>query len=102
MLRKLLLCCMTLVIAVRGIECLATGAELCARVARCQQEVPLDDPRDGDPNESGCLCRGALVQVVSPVAVLKENLQSWTQLLVSDAALASFLVQPVDSCLDIS
>ena len=97
MLRKLFLTGLTLVIVARGAECLATSAELCARVARSQEQPPLEDPRDGDPNESGCLCRGALVHVVCPVAALTKDSQVWAQFVASDTSHALVLAQPQTS-----
>ncbi len=58
---KLLVCCLTLVLLTRTVHCLYVDATLCAGAAAAQSDSPpLSDPTDSDPNESGCLCKGAL------------------------------------------
>lgn len=60
--RKLLMIVLAAVLVVRGIHCLRVEAELCACAkAAHSQSPPLADPSDADPNETGCLCKGALV-----------------------------------------
>jgi hypothetical protein len=60
--RRLFVGCLTLVLLSRAVHCLYVDAMLCAHAAAAQEEsAPLSDPSETDPNESGCLCKGALV-----------------------------------------
>src|SRR4051812_23648733 len=51
-----------LIVAVlaRGVECLRTDLDLCAHALASSPVTPLENPTDYDPNESGCLCKGAV------------------------------------------
>ncbi len=60
--RQLFVLCLTLVLFTRAVHCLYVDAGLCARAATAAGGTqPLSDPTESDPNESGCLCKGALV-----------------------------------------
>jgi hypothetical protein len=71
---KLPVMLLALVLVLRGVHCLYVEAELCAAARAAQSESPpLADPSESDPNETGCLCKGALVTVVCPVADLRPQ-----------------------------
>jgi hypothetical protein len=60
--RKLFVGCLSLVILARAVHCLYVDAGLCALAADTQTDTrPMTDPTSTDPNESGCLCKGALI-----------------------------------------
>src|SRR6476620_3754501 len=59
--RRALVACLMLVVVARGLHCLYTDAIICARaVESAGGAQPLADPADTDPNESSCLCKGAI------------------------------------------
>jgi hypothetical protein len=59
--RKLLVTCLTLVLVSRTLHCLATGLDLCIAARTTAADArPLSDPSATDPNETGCICRGAV------------------------------------------
>jgi hypothetical protein len=59
--RKLLVSALALVVLMRAVHCLHVDAEACAAAkAAGTDSPPLADPTDSDPNESGCLCKGAV------------------------------------------
>ena len=51
------------VLIARTFHCIATGISLAALAVQPanSESPPLRNPDDADPNESGCICRGALV-----------------------------------------
>ncbi|HEY2892859.1 MAG TPA: hypothetical protein VGJ16_01555 [Pirellulales bacterium] len=51
---------LVLAVLARGVECLRTDLDLCAHALASSAASPLEDPTDHDPNESGCLCKGAV------------------------------------------
>jgi hypothetical protein len=51
---------LVLAVLARGVECLRTDLDLCAHALASSPATPLEDPTDHDPNESGCLCKGAV------------------------------------------
>jgi hypothetical protein len=63
--RTLLAGCLALIIVARTVHCLYVDALLCAHAAAASSDspLPLSDPTESDPNESGCICKGALVGV---------------------------------------
>ncbi len=90
--RKIPVILLALVLVARGVHCLYLEAELCATArATHSQSPPITDPADSDPNETGCLCKGALVATVCPVAELRPQANlAWL-----DAAAAPSLDAPV-------
>lgn len=59
--RKLLVICLALVLVSRTLHCLATGIDLCVAARSTPADArPLTDPSTTDPNETGCICRGAV------------------------------------------
>ena len=99
--RKLPLILLALVLVARGVHCLHVEAELCAyALAARSPSPPLADPSDADPNETGCLCKGALVtndacpaSELRPVASLAW-LADATALSFDDVALADHSSAP--------
>lgn len=93
--RKLFVGCLALVLLTRAVHCLCVDVSLCAHAASNQSESPLSDPKDTDPNESGCLCKGALLGG----HCLPTDLQSHAKLVLpSQLALApTFLALQVPS-----
>lgn len=75
--RKLWVGCLALVILARAVHCLYVDAGLCAVVMTVctQSDTPLSDPNATDPNESGCLCKGALVVVPDLLADMQIERQ---------------------------
>jgi len=72
--RPLLTVVMGLALLSRTVHCLYTTADLCALAAadRSPAGRPLTNPTAADPNESGCICKGALVahaDLLSPVSL---------------------------------
>ncbi len=82
--RKLFVGCLALVILARAVHCLYVDAGLCALAADTQGESrPLSDPTATDPNESGCLCKGALIIAPClPADLLSES--HWASLAAID------------------
>jgi hypothetical protein len=69
--RKLLVGCLALVLLTRTVHCLYLDVALCAAAATAHSHTPpLSDPTDSDPNESGCLCKGALFGTPCLIAAL--------------------------------
>jgi hypothetical protein len=59
--RKLLVACLALVLVSRTLHCLATGVDLCIAARTTPADArPLADPSATDPNETGCICKGAI------------------------------------------
>jgi hypothetical protein len=59
--RKLLVICLAVVLVSRTLHCLATGVDLCIAVRTTPADArPLSDPSATDPNETGCICKGAV------------------------------------------
>jgi hypothetical protein len=59
--RTLLTGFLALVLLTRTVHCLYVDATLCAGAVAAQSESrPLSDPDESDPNESGCICKGAI------------------------------------------
>ena len=58
--RRWLTACLALSVLARCVHCLYTDANLCARVLSPHPVQPLSNPADYDPNESGCVCKGAI------------------------------------------
>ncbi len=70
--RRIFIGCMVLVLFGRGVHCLCLDACLCARAAEAARgESPLSDPSESDPNDSRCLCKGALVRAACPLERVK-------------------------------
>ena len=60
--RRLFVGCLALVLLTRAVHCLCVDVSLCAQaIGSDQGPRPISDPNESDPNESGCLCKGALV-----------------------------------------
>src|SRR4051812_10581120 len=59
-----------LAVLARGVECLRTDLDLCAHSLASSPVTPLENPTDYDPNESGCLCKGA---VAAPTCELSHG-----------------------------
>jgi hypothetical protein len=107
--RKLFIGALALVILGRGVHCLCLDASLCARATEAGSERPLTDPTESDPNESGCICKGALVRV--PCLLMRLNPQphlmafvhvlpapaAWLSPYRSEGALHDFLCRPARS-----
>jgi len=72
--RRLFVGCLTLVLIARAAHCLYVDVSLCAlETANSHQTQPLSDPNEADPNESGCLCKGALVGMPCLLASVHEQ-----------------------------
>jgi hypothetical protein len=75
--RRLFVGCLALVLIARTVHCLYVDVSLCASAAgESNGNRPLSDPNESDPNESGCLCKGALVIVPSLPADLERQSES--------------------------
>ena len=73
--RQLFVGCLALVLLARAVHCLYVDATLCASATVLETDSrPLSDPTETDPNESGCLCKGALVETPCPLAELQKSL----------------------------
>ncbi len=61
--RRMLVLIFSAVLIARTFHCVATGVSLAALAVQPSnsESPPLRNPDDADPNESGCICRGALV-----------------------------------------
>jgi hypothetical protein len=61
--RRTLVLIFSIVLIARTFHCIATGVSLAALSLRPANSAspPLRNPDDADPNESGCICQGALV-----------------------------------------
>lgn len=92
--RWLLVGCLAVVIVGRGLNCLYTTANLCARTLVASPAAPLSNPTDADPNETGCLCRGALLNHDCPLADLKPTSASASMCVVADMAVE--MLPPLD------
>src|SRR5260221_5804282 len=72
--RRVFIGCLALVLLSRTVHSMYVDAVLCAHAAKAQEEsAPLSDPTESDPNESGCLCKGALVGVSFLLAQVDEQ-----------------------------
>jgi hypothetical protein len=81
---------LVLVVLARGVECLRTELDLCAHALASSPATPLEDPTDHDPNESGCLCKGAVAVPACELSHGRSFEQSGT--LVPDGQCASVLL----------
>jgi hypothetical protein len=61
--RRTLVLIFSIVLIARTFHCIATGISLAALAVQPanSESLPLQNPDDADPNESGCICQGALV-----------------------------------------
>ncbi|HEX4142596.1 MAG TPA: hypothetical protein VHY91_03525 [Pirellulales bacterium] len=61
--RRTLVLIFSAVLIARTFHCIATGVSLAALAVQPSnsESPPLRNPDDADPNESGCICQGALV-----------------------------------------
>jgi hypothetical protein len=69
--RKWFTGCLALVVLARGVHCLYTEVSVCALELAQHETQPLSDPGATDPNESGCLCKGATATAPCPTADLQ-------------------------------
>ena len=92
--RRLFVACLILVVVARGLRCLCTDVMICAyAVATNTGAQPLYDPTETDPNESGCLCKGA---IFTPPC-MPVNVQSHgPALFVSDPCITLAAAVPTD------
>jgi hypothetical protein len=76
--RRWLTACLAVALLVRGVHCLYTDAGLCALTLTPAGAQPWEDSGESDPNESGCLCKGAIPgpSCVTPCSALRSNLLS--------------------------
>jgi hypothetical protein len=89
--RKLLVSALALVVLIRAVHCLHVDAEACAAAkAAGTDSPPLADPTDSDPNESGCLCKGAVF--VAPCIMPAPQPNNWL-------SIADFPVMPLHKAL---
>jgi hypothetical protein len=78
--RQLFVGCLALVLLARAVHCLYVDVALCAYASTLATDSrPLSDPTETDPNESGCLCKGALVETPCPLADLQNSLTAPAQ-----------------------
>ena len=87
--RKLFVGCLALVLLARAAHCLYVDVSLCALAAAGGQDTaPISDPTEADPNESGCLCKGALLGTPCLLADLNQQnkLLSTAQLVLTPLA----------------
>ena len=81
---------LAIVILSRAIHCLYVDVDLCARVAAAaSQTPPLADPQDSDPDESGCLCKGAVIIAPCLPADLPEQGKFSPQIFGAPASLVA-------------
>jgi hypothetical protein len=61
--RRIFVLLLATILIGRTLHCCYTSAVLCAGAVRADDSsgAPLTDPADMDPNESGCICKGAIV-----------------------------------------
>ncbi len=72
--RALWVACLSTVLLVRTAHCLYVEATLCERAcAAASADPPLSDPCESDPNESGCICRGAIFIAPCEVPTLERQ-----------------------------
>ena len=72
--RRLFVGCLALVLLTRAVHCLYVDVGLYAQsTANDQGERPISDPNESDPNESGCLCKGALIGSCGLLADLEQQ-----------------------------
>lgn len=72
--RKLFVGFLTLVLLARGVHCLYVDVAACAGCEASRSDTPpLSDPCDSDPDESGCLCKGALLKTPTLIAGLERQ-----------------------------
>ncbi|MBI3838177.1 MAG: hypothetical protein HY288_09635 [Planctomycetia bacterium] len=72
--RRLFVGCLALVIFARAVHCLYVDVRLCALATAADRETPpISDPQEADPNESGCLCKGAPVGIPCLLADLEQQ-----------------------------
>jgi hypothetical protein len=74
--RRWLTTCLAIALLVRGVHCLYTDAGLCALTLTPAGSQPWEDSGESDPNESGCLCKGAIPgpSCVAPCSELRSTL----------------------------
>jgi hypothetical protein len=87
--RRLFVGCLALVLLARAVHCLYVDVSLCAQATASDQGPrPISDPNESDPNESGCLCKGALVGGPCLLADLEQQskLLSPAHLILAPAA----------------
>jgi hypothetical protein len=88
--RRLFVGCLAFVLLARAVHCLYVDVSLCALATdRAQDTPPISDPKEADPNESGCLCKGALLGLPCLLADLDQQskLLSPIHLVLTPAAL---------------
>ena len=61
--RTMLIGCLALALFVRTVHCLHLDATLYANAIAARTSAPLADPNGSDPNETGCICKGAVFAV---------------------------------------
>jgi hypothetical protein len=92
--RRLFVGCLAIVLLARAVHCLYVDVSLCAlATAGAQDTPPISDPKEADPNESGCLCKGALLGLPCLLADLDQQskLLSPIHLVLSPVALIADL-----------
>jgi hypothetical protein len=98
--RRIFVLLMATIVVGRTLHCCYTNAVLCGggqQVDGASGE-PLRDPADMDPNETGCICKGAVVNVPSVLAALRTSADELNPLAASlqPADGASAASQPRD------
>jgi hypothetical protein len=86
--KKLFVGCVVLFILGRTVHCLYLDASLCALAATNSETQPVTDPTDSDPNETGCICKGALLRVSCLLAELQQQSKLISPALLSPAPTA--------------
>jgi hypothetical protein len=98
--RRTLVLIFSVVLIARTFHCIATGVSLAALAVQPvnSESPPLRNPDDADPNESGCICQGALVPplVTAEAAGLTRLLACPLTCLLAGQTAAGRLVVPVE------
>ncbi len=92
--RRLFVGCLAIVLLARAVHCLYVDVSLCTLATAGNHDTPpISDPKEADPNESGCLCKGALLGTPCLLAGVEQQ----NKLL----SLSHLVLTPVASVLDV-
>ncbi len=75
--RRLFVILLAAVLVGRTLHCCFVQADLCGATSSCDSTSrPLTNPSDTDPNETGCICKGAVLKAPAPFEAVRNQLDA--------------------------
>ena len=79
--RHLFVILLATVLVGRTLHCCYVEAALCRPAGTSDPDSrPLTNPNDNDPNETGCICKGAVLKAPAPLEAVRSQLEAFNPL----------------------